>query len=524
MDIVTAAEMRVIDRRAMEEFGIPGIVLMENAGLAVAAAARRAGAGKAVILCGPGNNGGDGLVAARHLRNQQEVAVWLSAPPESYRGDALTNLKILLKLGHPLQLLSDPDGPARLAADLAGAGVVVDALYGTGMTREITGTLAGVIRLVNSCTSRVLAVDIPSGVCADSGRIPGAAVRAGRTITFGLPKYGLFLFPGAACAGNIEVADIGLPPQLLGGHALRLAGRAEIRQLLPELPPDAHKGTFGTVLIVAGSAGMAGAAVLSARGALRGGAGLVTVAAPLSAQRTVAVLVPEATTLPLPENRQGSLTPEALALLREKWRHCSALAVGPGLTASESVAEVLAGILKECPLPVVLDADALNLLAAHPHMLKERSEPAIITPHPGEAARLLGSTADRVQADRITAVRELAERFKCTVLLKGAYTLTAGPAGAVVLNPTGNSGMATGGSGDVLTGLLAALLARGMTATPAAAAAAWLHGLAGDVAASVLGRDALNAGNLTDHLPQAWQKTRDNTYLEGSVIKCWQGM
>ncbi len=508
MDMVTAAEMREIDRRAMEEFGIPGVVLMENAGLSVVRAVRRAGGRRVLILCGPGNNGGDGLVAARHLYREKEVGVWLAAPPESYRGDALINLNILGKLGHPLQVLSGRDDLRRLASDLARADLVVDALLGTGTARAVTGMLSEAIGLVNDCGVPVLAVDIPSGVCADSGRILGIAVRAAKTVTFGLPKRGLFLFPGAACAGETEVADIGLPPALLSGHGLRLLTAEEVRVKLPKRPPDAHKGTFGTVLLVAGSAGMAGAAVLAARGALRGGAGLVTVAAPFSAQRAVAGLVPEATTLPLPENSRGSLGVEALPLLRERWRHSSVLAVGPGLTASAEVAEVLSGLLKECQLPVVLDADALNVLAAYPHIMSARGAPAVITPHPGEAGRLLGIPASEIQSDRVAAARRLAERFNCTAVLKGAYTLIAAPGGGVALNPTGNSGMATGGSGDVLTGLLAALLAAGMAVTAAAEAAAWLHGLAGDEAAAVLGQDALTAGDLADYLPRAWQKTR----------------
>lgn len=511
MDIVTAAEMREIDRRAIAEFDIPGIVLMENAGASVAQAVRRTGGRRVVILCGHGNNGGDGLAAARHLRNQKEVSIWLAAPPESYRGDALINLNILRQLGHPLRELRQDNLPV-LAADLAGAKVVVDALLGTGSAREVSGMLAEVISLINSCAARVLAVDIPSGVCADSGRILGLAVRASQTITFGLPKRGLFLFPGAACAGETEVVDIGLPPPLLSGHALRLLTGESIGCRLPARPPDAHKGTFGTVLIVAGSVGMAGAAVLSARGALRGGAGLVTVATPVSAQQTVAGLVPEATTLPLPENSEGSLTPEALSLLRERWRHYSALAVGPGLSVNEDVAQVVAGILKECSLPMVLDADGLNVVAVWPEALKKRPAPLVITPHPGEAARLLDTTSAHIQADRVTAARKLAEEFNCTAVLKGAYTLIASPGGTVALNPTGNCGMATGGSGDVLTGLLSALLAGGLKETAAAEAAVWLHGMAGDTAAAVLGRDALTAGDLINGLPQAWEKTRNDTY------------
>ncbi|MBS4021628.1 MAG: NAD(P)H-hydrate dehydratase [Dethiobacter sp.] len=510
MDIVTANQMREIDRRAIAEFAIPGIILMENAGLRVVEAARDlAPKQKVIILAGPGNNGGDGLVAARHLSKKTKVSVWLAALPQDYRGDALSNLTMLQRLGHPFRLLADDGGIAALEGELEGAGLVIDAMLGTGTSRAVSGVLAAAISAVNRCGRPVLSVDIPSGICADSGRVLGEAVRASFTVTFGLPKRGLLLFPGADHTGRLEVVDIGLPPQLLTGHGFELLTEAAVCGLLRSREPDSHKGTFGTVLLVAGSPGMTGAAVLAARAALRGGAGLVTAACPRCVQPVIAAMVAEATTLPLPDNNHGRLRADALFLLREKWQSSNVVAVGPGLSTDANIMPLLAGILSECGLPVVLDADALTALARHPKLAESREADTVITPHPGEAARLLGCSVAEVQSDRPGAALSLAKRYRAVAVLKGAHTLVAAPDGSLALNTTGNSGMATGGSGDVLTGLLAALLAQGLAPFDAARAAVYLHGVAGDQAAAAIGQDALIAGDLLDWIPHAWLKIRN---------------
>lgn len=505
MDIVTGVEMRRVDNRAMSEFGLPGIVLMENAGLRVAEAIRNFKRCRRItVLAGRGNNGGDGLVAARHLRREMEVSVWLAAAPAAYRGDALTNLTILQRLGADCRVADSEQALNDLAAELDRTDLVVDALLGTGLARRPESPYAEIIRLVNASGAAVLAVDIPSGVCADTGRVAGEAVRADVTITFALPKRGLLFFPGAACTGRLEVADIGIPEQLLSGHGLRLLTREEASCLLPYRLPDGHKGSFGKVLLVSGSAGMSGAAVLAARAVLRGGAGMAVAAVPQSIQPQVAVQVPEAITLALPETKRGTIAPEALDSLRRQWSDCNVAAVGPGLSVDAEIVPILAGILQECRQPLVLDADALNLLALNPAISCGRTAATVLTPHPGEAARLLACDAATVQADRPAAARELALRFQGVVVLKGAHTLIAAPEGAVVLNVTGNSGMATAGSGDVLTGLLAALLAQRLAPFDAACLAVYLHGLAGDLAASAKGEAGLVAGDIVEALPQAY--------------------
>ena len=450
MEIVTAAQMREIDRKAIEEYQMPGVVLMEHAGLRVTETIRELACGpNVVILAGSGNNGGDGFVVARHLYLEKNIFVWTTAPFADYRGDAQVNLAILRNLGIHCRCLCDEGALAELSAALASADLVVDALLGTGITRDVDRLHIDGIRAINRCAAPVLSVDIPSGVCADSGKIMGEAVRADLTVTFALPKRGLLAFPGAGRTGRLEVVDIGIPPALLQGSGFVLLTPHIARQLMPRRSSDAHKGTFGSVLVVAGSLGMSGAVALSARAALRGGCGLVFAATPKSVQPTVAVQVPEAITVPLPENRWGRLQSDGLGILREKWQNCQAVAVGPGMSQDQESLPVLSGMLSECPLPVVLDADALNLLAKHPEMMAHRKASAILTPHPGEAARLLACSIEEIQADRMGAAVKLAKCFASIVVLKGAHTLVASPSGEMALNVTGNSGMATAGSGEI---------------------------------------------------------------------------
>ena len=508
MEIVTAAQMREIDRRAIEDYEIPGIILMEHAGLRITEAIGKLQCGpKIVIIAGRGNNGGDGFVTARHLHPDKQVSVWTTAPFDTYKGNALTNLTILRNLGIPVRQVTAASLSA-LECDLRNAHLMVDALLGTGVSRPVEPYLAQIIRLVNAVSALVLAVDIPSGICADSGQILGEAIRADVTVTFALPKRGVVCYPGAAYVGKLQVADIGIPPALLSGYGFTLLTPGIARAMLPARPIDAHKGTFGSVLLVAGALGMSGAVALSARAALRGGCGLVFAATPRSVQPTVAAQVAEAITVPLPENKLGRLQGDGLYILREKWRNCHAVAIGPGMTQDEEALPLLAGILAECPLPVVLDADALNLLAKHPEIMEARQAPTIMTPHPGEAARLLATDIESIQSNRISSALKLAQTYQSTVVIKGAHTLIAEPDGSLALNITGNSGMATAGSGDVLTGLLVSLLAQQLPVSQAARIAVYLHGLAGDLAAKTLGEASLVAGDLIETISNAYLETR----------------
>lgn len=484
MKVLTAAAMREADRRAIEELGLPGAVLMENAGLRVAEAVltvnpRRR---KVVIVAGPGNNGGDGAVAARHLSQAGlTVSLWSTARPEQYRGEAGDNFKFLSNSGAGwLHILENKELPA-LKADLKEAGLVVDALLGTGGSCPVEGLFAGIIRCINEQEAPVLAVDIPSGVCADSGQVMGVAVKARWTVTLAYPKQGLFLFPGAELAGEISIANIHIPPGLVERVATELITAERVRQCLPSRRLDSHKGSFGRVLLWAGSPGMTGAAVLACKAALRGGAGLVYLAAPSQIKPALESKLEEVIVKDIPESRPGEAGPEVAEDLLALAGRCQALAAGPGLSPSPGAARLLEEIIRSCPVPLILDAGALEMISGNPELLRESRQPVTITPHPGEMARLSGLTATEVQRSRLDLARRCAADWRCTVVLKGARTIVATPAGKAYFNPTGGPSLATAGAGDLLTGLIAALIAQGLPAEEAALAGVYLHGLAGDL-------------------------------------------
>ncbi|MCS7309466.1 MAG: NAD(P)H-hydrate dehydratase [Armatimonadetes bacterium] len=513
--LVTAKEMREMDRRTVEEFGIPGLLLMENAGLQVVHhAERRFGSweGKRVlVLCGSGNNGGDGMVVARHAaRRGARVQVVLVAEPERVKGDALTNLRIVQKLGLPLHVLRSVDELSMLWE--RGWHLVVDALLGVGITGEVRGLVGEVIRFLQQHQEvPVVAVDIPSGIDADTGAVCGCAVRASLTVTFGAMKVGLAVYPGAEYAGEVVVADIGIPEQVVAQAEVprRLVTSEQVRAMLPRRPPDAHKGRFGHVLVVGGSVGLAGAPMMAAEAALRVGAGLCSVAVPRSIYAVAASALREAMVHPLPGAPEGCLSEESIEALEPLLQRANVLAVGPGWSTHSPAREALRRLLEATQVPCVLDADALNCLALEPGVLPEERPPLVLTPHPGEMARLMGMDTGSVQADRLGVAQQAAQRFEAVVVLKGARTVVATPDGRLWVNPTGNPGMATGGSGDVLTGVIAGLLAQeGVNLEDAAVAGVYLHGLAGDLAAREVGMAGMIAGDILRYLPQAMERCR----------------
>jgi len=507
--IVTAEQMRAIDRRASRAPGIPEATLMENAGAALAeqALAMLGGrSGPVVVACGPGNNGGDGFAAARHLLARGvEVLCLLAAPRTSFRGAARRHLAVAMKAGVPF---ADAAAPARLrraAPALSGAALVVDAILGTGVSRDVEGHLAEVVSAVNGSPAPVLSADVPSGLDATTGLPRGETVVADVTVTFGWPKLGLFLSPGAAFAGEVVVADIGFPEGAAEGVDIRgslLAGEAVERAFPPRLR-DSHKGDFGHLLVVAGSAGKVGAGVLSCQGALRSGAGLVTYALPASAVHAPLAAIPEIMTFPLPETGSGAISHASRVAVERMAARCDALVVGPGLGTEEETSRLVKDLLSSAEAPAVVDADGLNALGSDLAFLRPRGERTVLTPHPGEMARLLGTGAGAVQADRVASATACAAASGCTVVLKGAATLVARADGTWFLNPTGNPGMATAGTGDVLAGMIGALLARGVEPAEAACAAVFLHGRAGDLAAEELGEEAMTAGDLLGHIGPA---------------------
>lgn len=504
MRVLTAAAMREADRRTIEELGLPGTVLMETAAMRITEAVMAVNPERrrVVVAAGPGNNGGDGLAAARQLaRAGWPVSLHCAARETDYRGEALVNYGFLRHSGFPVRHILGEEGLAALEADLREAGMAVDALLGTGLSRPVEGLPAAVIALLNRSGLPVLAADIPSGVCADSGRVLGCAVRARWTITFAFPKQGLLLHPGAGLAGELSVADIGIPSFLVREEPLGVATAEQVRALLPSRPADSHKVTFGRVLLLAGSAGMTGAAALAGNAALRGGAGLVYACIPESLRPVLESKVVEVIVRGVAERRPGEISAAAAEALLEQAGGCRAFALGPGLEAGPETARLLETVIPRSPCPLVLDAGALAALAGLTGVLEQSPFPPVITPHAGEMARLLGTDAAAVQQSRLEAARNFAGSTGCVVVLKGAHTVIAEPGGKAWFNPTGGPALATAGSGDVLTGIIAALLAQGLPPAEAARAGVYLHGLAGDLLPVRGG----TAGDILAQIPEAFR-------------------
>ncbi len=503
MKLYSPDACREADRRAIEEFAVPSRLLMEVAGRAAADVAEEVALGpSAVVLSGAGNNGGDGFVCARHLASRGlDVVVLVFADRSRFSEDTAANFALLERWGIPAQFVSDESDLLELSSNFGHYGVMVDALLGTGFHGEPKGLIALAIALTQMTAAPVLSLDVPSGVDAATGVVPGIAVQADITVTFGLPKVGLFLHPGLQYVGELRQACIGLPPEVKAGARAEadLVTREVAASILEEVlecrRPDAHKGSLGTLLVVAGSRGMSGAAILAARAALHLGAGLVKVAVPESIWQLVDSKVVEAITVPLPETEAGTLALASEARLLEELRAANAVAIGPGLGRHPETQQLVRSLLPQLEIPLVLDADGLNALEGAA-FLKSVSAPMVLTPHPGELASLMEIATVDVLKDRLTAARQAAAASGATVVLKGASTLIAEPMGALSINPTGNEGMATGGSGDVLTGLIGSLLAQKHSPVRSARLAVYLHGLAGDLAAPLVTRPALLPSDL----------------------------
>jgi NAD(P)H-hydrate epimerase len=514
--LVTARTMRALDRHTIETLGVAGDLLMESAGRAVAAVVleRLPRGGSVLVVCGSGNNGGDGLVVARQLQLLGvPVRTLCVGEPEKLRGDAARNLTRARALEVPIE------GPGWLerSDDLSqwaepGRAVVVDAIFGTGLTRTVDGAAARAIAAIDRWGRRgpVVAVDLPSGLHADSGQVLGAAVSAEITVTIGLPKLGLVLEPGRSHAGRVVVARVGIAdraPDALADATLWTGAAAGT--LLPERPAAGHKGTFGHVLVVAGSPGKTGAAALAARGAGRAGAGLVTIACPAGIEEILEVKCTESMTAALPDTAERCLAASAEKAILELGAERDAIALGPGLGMHPETVALVRAVAAGLDAPLVIDADGLNALATAGGSLSGRSAPTIVTPHPGEAARLLGATVASINQDRVESAKRLASETGAVVLLKGAASVVAAPDGRVLVNPTGGPALATGGTGDVLTGMVAALLAQGTAPFEAAGLAAYLHGFAGDRIASQAGPLGLQASDLADEVPSAARVLRE---------------
>lgn len=510
MRILNVAQMREADRVTIEEIGIPSLVLMENAGRQVVAAMEAAFEaaldGRVAILCGRGNNGGDGLVVARTLAQSGiDATVFVIGAVADIRGDARINLDILGRLGITVVEVGDEQAWELHFSEIAQCTVIVDALFGTGLRSALSGMLETVVADVNASGIPVVSIDLPSGLSADTPRIVGDSIDASMTVALAAPKLPLVLPPGEARAGDVIIADIGVSEatiEALDGPRISLLTPADVRHLVEPRAADSHKGDYGRVTIAAGSLGKTGAAYLAAMGALRSGAGLVTVATPVSCLPIVASMGPELMTASLPEGVDGELTPDAANRVLAV-RH-DVIACGPGLGTGPGSAAFVRALLTRATVPLVLDADALTVLADDPGALQGREERSvIITPHPGEMARLAGFKVEDVQASRLEVAGDFAASHHIYVVLKGHRTVIATPDGHLFINPSGNPGMATGGTGDVLTGVLSAWLAQLLDAEAACTLAAFLHGAAGDLAEVEQGQAPMIASDLLHQLSPA---------------------
>ena len=512
MIVVTAEEMREMDRLTIQKYGVPSVNLMERAGAGIAQAlVGRFGAiakKGVLVVAGKGNNGGDGFVVARLLKKKRipcEVA--LLARGQELSLDAAHNLKAFLKLKGKVTEINGAH-PQRLDQRIGANAVIVDAILGTGMRNEVRGLFADAIASMNRSGLPIVAVDIPSGLDSDRGTELGVAVQAKMTVALAYPKLGEVIYPGVKSVGELVVADIGIAPAAVAEVAPKIAllERQNIAMLVPRREPDSHKGTYGHLLIVAGSRGKTGAAVLASRAAMRTGAGLVTLAAPAALNNILAGALVEVMTEAL-----GDKHSENIEILNDdEWRSLldrkAALLFGPGIGVSAATQTGLRWLLRNLQIPWVIDADGLNNLALETERLRHARSAPILTPHPGEMARLTGKTTAAVNGDRVEIARRFAVEHRCHLVLKGARTVIATQDGKIFINPTGNAGMASGGMGDVLAGILSALLGQGLTPEDAMKLGVYLHGLVGDQLASSRGQIGLIASDIIDGLPSTMQE------------------
>lgn len=514
MKLAAAVQMRKLDRRAIEERKIPSIDLMERAAAEVAQAVLDALPDKppkcrAAVFCGAGNNGGDGVGAARLLFLMGlKVRVFLVGDYGRLTPDAMEEAGRLSECGVELETFDPED--ASQAAWARSCQVVIDAVFGVGLSREIApgSKFAAAVDLINACKGAVISADIASGVEADTGRVLGRAVRADRTVTFSLPKIGQFVGDGAVLSGKVTVHDIGIPATLVREVPCP-AQTVEADFARAAVPPrkiDGHKGDFGKVLVAGGAVGYTGAPWLTAAAAVRSGCGLVYLGVPEAIWPVEAVKCASAMPFPLPD-RRGRLSRRALPELLERLEGCNVLALGPGLGRGESTRQLVLEVLQQTEKPVVLDADGINALEGHIDSLdSRRGRVTILTPHGGEFARVGGNPV----GDPVGAARAFAKEHGCVLVLKGHRTVTAGPEGNVLVNTTGNSGLAKGGSGDVLTGLIASLLAQGASPVMAAAGAVWVHGRAGDLAAEALTEYCVTPEDVIAAFPRVFSELQGN--------------
>ena len=508
MKVCTSEQMRLIDKKTEEIAGIPSIVLMENAAIScVSVILKEENLKKVLIFCGKGNNGGDGFAIARHLYSKGiDVEVVLVCGSE-FQGDALTNFEIISRLGLKITEIDDTH---LLNDKIKNSDVIVDAIFGTGISGEINGIAKEVIESINLHSKKVISVDIPSGVNADTGEICRVSVKADVTVTFACYKLGMLTFPGADFVGEIIVADISIPEYIISDENINIniTDKEDVQKIYPKRERNSHKGDYGKVLIIGGSKGLTGAVTMAADSCVKSGAGLVTVAVPKDLNDILEVKLTEPMTMPL-ASKNGALDKSSVDKIKEIINNYDVCLFGPGIGRDEDIKDILKGILDVSQIPVIIDADGLYALSQNLEIIEHSKCNIILTPHEMEMSRLSKSTIEFVKKNRIALSESFSVNNGLTLILKGANTIVTTPRGVQYINISGNCGMATGGSGDVLAGMLAAFLARGLNECDSSRIAVYLHGLSGDIAARKLGFDSLKATDIIKNIPNAILKVSE---------------
>ncbi len=503
--VCTAQEMRNIDRISIDSYQIPGIVLMENAALACVGEIKKdfpLADISVCVVCGKGNNGGDGLAIARHLHNDGAKVKVLLVSGSEYLGDAKINYDICESMDIDIDEISDIDD---FVHTLSQCDVIIDAILGTGAKGEITGHLYDVINAVNESGKYVLSVDVPSGINSDTGEVLTVAVNGTKTVTFGAYKRGMFLYPAADFTGEIVVAPISIPQSVIDAQGINInvTDNEFVKNIIKNRKNNSHKGDYGKLLIIAGSKGMSGAAYLASEAALRSGAGLITVACPECINSVLENKTTEVMTMPLDEV-DGCISYNSITKILKKVTEVDAVLIGPGLGRGRDICEIVKEVLKRSTVPVIVDADALYAVSQNMDVLKECTCELIFTPHAMEMSRLTGVAAEEIENDRINISRDFSDETGAVLLLKGHHTIVTSPSLKQYINNTGNAGMASGGCGDVLAGIISALVAKGTECTYSAAAGAYIHGLAGDIAKEKYGVESMSARDIIDCLSDAF--------------------
>ena len=510
MKISTVDEMRKMDKEAFEKYGVNELLLMENAGNAAYFVILKClkNRGRLLVFSGPGNNGGDGLVVARKIYSSGgKVKVYLMGNPAQYKGAGKANYEIALNMGFEIKSLKE-EKKEKIIHEIKNADLVVDAILGTGLTREVEGVYAEVIGFINQYAKKILSLDIPSGINGDTGKIMGTAVKADYTVTFGVPKVGNILYPGYDFCGKLYVSHISFPPQHYNQKEIKLETNEPIK--FPDRDTQGHKGTFGDVLFIAGARGYYGAPYFSALSFLKAGGGYSRLATPKSVTPYIGSKGSEIVFLPLEETESGSISKKSKWKIMEIANIVDMVVIGPGLSLNEETQELVREVVSSVEKPVLIDGDGLTAVSKDLSCLEGREAPTILTPHPGEMARIKGCSVEGILKNKIDILRKVARDLKAIIVLKGAHTLIGYPEGEIFVNMSGNSGMATAGSGDVLTGTISAMYGLGLNIGDAVRMGVFVHGVSGDLASREKGEDGITAQDILEYLPETMKILREN--------------